>query len=264
MTLVDLHSHILPGVDDGSPDLATSLELAQEAVADGVTHMLLTPHHMDSNYVNHKKDVVERTQAFQQALEQEQIPLKVFPGQEVHLTEHLIEAIDHDDVLYADAGNHYLMLELPHTHVPEYFMRNILPELQTRGITPVIVHPERNQGIQRNHQLLYDMVRAGCLTQLTASSYLDAFGEHVTQLTQEIIDANLGTTFSSDAHAYKGRRSRMSAAYQKLADNDRDKAVTYTENAKAILNGEDVPVPEIQAFRTKKKSLWDKLFKSGK
>lgn len=56
----------------------------------------------------------------------------------------------------------------------------------------------------------------------------------------------------------------MSAAYQKLADNDRDKAVTYTENAKAILNGEDVPVPEIQAIRTKKKSLWDKLFKSGK
>ncbi|OAP97661.1 tyrosine-protein phosphatase [Ligilactobacillus aviarius] len=264
MTLVDLHSHILPGVDDGSPDLETSLELARESVADGVTHMLLTPHHMDSNYVNHKRDVIEKTKAFQQILDREQIPLKVFPGQEVHLTEHLIEAIDHDDILYADADNRYIMLELPHTHVPEYFMRNIFPELQTRGITPVIVHPERNQGIQRDHQLLYDMVKAGCLTQLTANSYLDTFGEQVTQLTQEIIDANLGSTFSSDVHAYKGRRSRMNAAYQKLVDNDRDKAVTYTENAKAILNGEDVPMPGIQEIRTKKKSFWDKLFKSKK
>lgn len=108
------------------------------------------------------------------------------------------------------------------------------------------------------------MVNAGCLTQLTANSYLDTFGEQVTQLTQEIIDANLGSTFSSDVHAYKGRRSRMNAAYQKLVDNDCDKAVTYTENAKAILNGEDVPMPGIQEIRTKKKSFWDKLFKSKK
>lgn len=92
--IVDLHSHILPGVDDGSPDLETSLELARESVADGITHMLLTPHHMDSNYVNHKRDVIEKTKAFQQILDREQIPLRVFPGQEVHLTEHLIEAID--------------------------------------------------------------------------------------------------------------------------------------------------------------------------
>ena len=104
MTLVDLHSHILPGVDDGSPDLETSLELARESVADGVTHMLLTPHHMDSNYVNHKRDVIEKTKAFQQILDREQIPLKVFPGQEVHLTEHLIEAIDHDDIFYSKSS----------------------------------------------------------------------------------------------------------------------------------------------------------------
>lgn len=262
MTLVDLHSHILPGVDDGSPDVKTSLELARQSVADGVTHMLLTPHHMDSQYVNHKQDVIEKTQRFQQILDQEQIPLHVFPGQEVHLTERLIDAIDADDILYADADNRYIMLELPHTHVPEYFMRNILPELQSRGITPVIVHPERNQGIQRNPELLYEMVKSGCLTQLTASSYLGTFGEQVTKLTQQIIEAGLGTTFSSDVHAYKGRRSQMNAAYEKLVDYNRGIAVDYTENAKSILNGEDVAMDEIQPIHQKKKSLWDRLFKN--
>lgn len=262
MTLVDLHSHILPGVDDGSPDIETSLELARQSVADGITHMLLTPHHMDNQYVNHKQDVIAKTQRFQQFLDQEQIPLRVFPGQEVHLTERLIDAIDDDDILYADADNRYIMLELPHTHVPEYFMRNILPELQSRGITPVIVHPERNQGIQRNPQLLYEMVQSGCLTQLTASSYLDTFGEHVTKFTHQIIEAGLGTTFSSDVHAYKGRRSQMNAAYEKLVDYDRDVAVDYTENAKAILNGDDVTMSDIQQIHQKKKSFWSLLFKN--
>lgn len=260
MTLVDLHAHLLPGVDDGSPDLQTSLQLARKSVADGVTHMLLTPHHMDGTYVNHKQDVIAKTEMFQNALDQAQIPLKVFPGQEVHLTDKLLDALDQDDILFADANDRYMMLELPHTHVPEYFLKNILPELQMRGITPVIVHPERNQGIQRDHSLLYNLVEAGCLTQLTASSYVDVFGEQVTGLTQKIIDANLGTTFSSDAHALKGRGSRMDAAYRKLSDQNEDCATRYWQNAKAILNGDDVPMDDLRQIK-EKRNFWERLFK---
>ncbi|WP_290033370.1 tyrosine-protein phosphatase [Ligilactobacillus cholophilus] len=259
MTLVDLHAHLLPGVDDGSSDIRTSLELARKSVADGVTHMLLTPHHMDGKYVNHKQDVIRKTQLFQDALDKAGIPLRVFPGQEVHLTDKLLDAIDNDDILFADSNNRYLMLELPHTHVPEYFLNNVLPELQLRGITPVIVHPERNQGIQRDHQLLYDLVKAGCLTQLTASSYLGVFGERVENLTQKIIDANLGTTFSSDAHALKGRESQMSNAYEKLSNQDKTQATEYWQDAKAILNGDNSSIKEIKKI-SNRKSFWKKIF----
>lgn len=259
MTLVDLHAHLLPGVDDGSPDIRTSLELARKSVSDGVTHMLLTPHHMDGKYVNHKQDVIRKTQLFQDALDKAGIPLRVFPGQEVHLTDKLLDAIDNDDILFADSNNRYLMLELPHTHVPEYFLNNILPELQLRGITPVIVHPERNQGIQRDHQLLYDLVKAGCLTQLTASSYLGVFGERVENLTQKIIDANLGTTFSSDAHALKGRGSQMSNAYEKLSNQNENEATVYWKDAKAILNGDNSSIKEIKKI-SNKKSFLEKIF----
>lgn len=256
--MVDLHSHILPGVDDGSPDLAHSLELAKEAVNDGVTHMLLTPHHMDGQYINHKKDVVEKTKVFQNALNNAEIPLKVFPCQEVHLTDELLKAIEQDDILFADEEEHYLMLELPHTHVPEYFFKNILPELKSIEITPIIVHPERNQEIQRNHELLYELVDSGCLTQLTASSYLNVFGESVTQLTQEIIDSNLGTTFSSDAHNLTGRRTRMQDAYSKLNTIDNFKAELYLNNGRAILNGEVIEMSDIHRIREnkKKKKFW--------
>lgn len=251
MTLVDLHSHILPGVDDGSPDIEHSLALAQAAVNDGITHMLLTPHHMDGKYVNHKEDVIKKTNKFQQALTENKIPLKVFPGQEVHINDRLLEAIDNDDILFADENNRYLMLELPHTHVPEYFMKNIFPELRNRGIIPVIVHPERNQEIQRTPDLLYEMVNKGCLTQLTASSYLNVFGKEVTEFTQKIIDADLGFTFSSDAHNLKGRKTRMTKAYEKLYKVSEKKANQYWENGKMILNGEDVTLQQIKPIKTK-------------
>lgn len=261
MTLVDLHSHILPGVDDGSPDIEHSLALAQAAVEDGVTHMLLTPHHMDGNYINHKVDVVRKTQIFQQELIKNNIQLRVFPGQEVHINANLLEAIDNNDVLFADENNRYLMLELPHTHVPEYFIKNILPELKSRDITPVIVHPERNQEIQRTPKLLYEMVNKGCLTQLTASSYLDIFGKEVTEFTQKIIDANLGFVFSSDAHNLKGRKTRMTKAFEKLYRVSEKKANQYWENGKEILNGEDVSLQQIRPIK-KRNSFFNFLHKN--
>lgn len=263
MTLVDLHSHILPGVDDGSPDLQTSLELARQSVENGVTHMLLTPHHMDGKYVNHKKDVIHKTNLFQKALTDAGIELNVFPGQEVHLTDKLLDAIDNDDILFADADERYMMLELPHTHVPEYFMQNILPELQIQGITPVIVHPERNQGIQRNPQLLFEMVTAGCLTQLTASSYVDVFGEKTTDFTTKIINANLGTTFSSDVHALKGRQSEMKSAFDELEEDNHEIAVKYWENGKAILNGDDIQMNGIKKINANQNIL-KSIFNWGK
>lgn len=263
MTLVDLHAHLLPGADDGSTDLRESLDLARVAAENGITHILLTPHHMDGKYVNHKKDVIRKTELFQMALDKVGIEIKVFPGQEVHLTDKLLDAIDNDDILFADANNRYLMLELPHTHVPSYFMQNILPELQNRGITPVIVHPERNQEIQRNHELLYELVEAGCLTQITAGSYVGSFGEHVSELTEKIIDANLGTTFSSDMHVMQGREPRMDDAYRKLSLEDKEKAELYRKNAESILNGEDVVMANIEPIK-EKKGFWERIFRKRK
>ncbi len=256
--MIDLHSHILPGVDDGSPDMEHSLALAQVAVQNGITHSLLTPHHMDGKYTNHKADVIRKTAAFQAALDEHHIPLTVFPGQEVHLTGDLIQAIDDDDILFADEGNHYLMLEMPHSHVPTYFLDDILPELEARDIVPVIVHPERNQGIQNDPDLLYELVTNGCLTQLTASSYLDIFGTHVTQLTQQIIDANMGYVFASDAHNLKGRNFRMQTAFAKLTKtNGAAMAQQMQTNAKKIINGEPVTIGDFTKINPhKKKRFW--------
>lgn len=255
MVMVDLHCHLLPGVDDGSKDLATSLRLAEEAVANGVTHALLTPHHMNGRYVNHKADVIRMTQDFQTSLKQNQIPLTVFPGQEVRINGNLIQAVQDDDILFADEDNQYLMLEFPDDDVPHYTTQMIF-ELQQQGITPVIVHPERNTKIMEQPKLLYDLLMKGCLSQITASSYVGTFGKKVEDFSHQLIAHGQGYIFASDAHDLPGRKYEMRQAFEKMVDEFGDQlAHQYAENAKAILNGDQVNMNEVQSLK-KKKRFW--------
>lgn len=256
MRLIDLHCHILPEVDDGSKDLQMSLKMAQVAVNQGISHILVTPHHMDGQYLNHKEDVIKETNFFQGALNSQKIPLVVFPGQEVHLTGQLMEAIAKNDVLFMDETNRYLLLELPHDGIPEY-APDMIFDLTTRGITPVIAHPERNMGIQKDPDKLYEFVKMGCLTQLTSSSYLGVFGRHVQALTEKIIKANLGFVFASDAHNFEGRRFLMKEAFEKLEQEEGiEKAEQFNLNAKNIINGDDVGDIDYIKISKFRKKFW--------
>uniref|UniRef100_UPI00316ABC9E CpsB/CapC family capsule biosynthesis tyrosine phosphatase n=1 Tax=Lactobacillus acetotolerans TaxID=1600 RepID=UPI00316ABC9E len=113
MTLVDIHCHILPGIDDGSKDWKTSLKLARDAVKDGVTHAVCTPHTLNGRYLNHKEDVIKLTDEYQERLKEAGIPLTVFPGQEVRISGDLPKALEDDDILFLDEDGRYMLLEFP-------------------------------------------------------------------------------------------------------------------------------------------------------
>lgn len=255
MIMVDLHCHLLPGVDDGSKNMDISLRLASEAVENGVTHALLTPHHMNGRYVNHKQDVIALTNQFREQLKAYNIPLTVFPGQEVRINGNLLDALDKDDILFADTGNRYLMLEFPDDDVPHYTSRMIY-DLQQRGIVPVIVHPERNTMIMDKPDLLYDLLEKGCLSQITASSYVGTFGKKVEKFSQQLIDAGQGYIFASDAHDLPGRKYEMQQAFQKLSrEFGQEIAESYENNAESIINGENVALNELRKVK-RKKGFW--------
>lgn len=255
MVMVDLHCHLLPGVDDGSKSMEISLRMAREAVENGVTHALLTPHHMNGRYVNHKQDVIRLTKQFADELERHNIPLTVFPGQEVRINGNLLEALDNDDILFADTGNRYLMLEFPDDDVPHYTNRMIF-DLQQRGITPVIVHPERNTMIMDKPDILYELLQKGCLSQITASSYVGTFGKKVEKFSYQLIEAGQGYVFASDAHDLPGRKYEMQQAFEKLsAEFGSELANQYSENARAIINGKNIPI-NIMKKSVKKKHFW--------
>ena len=250
--LVDLHCHILPAIDDGSPSLEASLELARQAVADGIRYILATPHHMDRHYLNHAGDVATAVKVFQAELDANDIPLTIFPGQEVHLNGQLMENID--DLLGIDTSRHYLLLELPHEMVPSYLDEMIF-QLSCEGITPVIAHPERNAQIIAEPQRLYKLVEDGVLAQVTATSLVGAFGEQVQRTAKEFVKCGLVQVVASDAHTLKNRGFAMTKAYQVLNEMDSQYPERFATNARNLLNGEQIAIGRV-VVPEKQKRFW--------
>lgn len=256
MVMVDLHCHLLPGIDDGSKSMEISLRMAREATENGVTHALLTPHHMNGHYVNHKQDVIRRTKEFQKKINAHNIPLTVFPGQEVRINGQLLEALDKDDILFADTAGKYMMLEFPDDDVPHYTNQMIF-DLQQRGIVPVIVHPERNTKIMAEPDVIYQLLQKGCLSQITASSYVGTFGKKVEIFSRQLIEAGQGYVFASDAHDLPGRKYEMRQAFNKLQHEfDDDMVNRYQQNARSIINGENISLNDLRTIRKRKKYFW--------
>lgn len=248
--LVDLHCHILPAIDDGSPSLEASLELARQAVADGIRYILATPHHMDRHYLNHAGDVSAAVKTFQAELDANDIPLTIFPGQEVHLNGQLMENID--DLLGIDASRHYLLLELPHEMVPSYLDEMIF-QLSCEGITPVIAHPERNAQIIAEPQRLYKLAEDGVLAQVTATSLVGTFGEQVQRTAKEFVKCGLVQVVASDAHTLKNRGFAMTKAYQVLNEMDSQYPERFATNARNLLNGDKIKARRIEVPRKQRK-----------
>lgn len=243
--MLDLHCHILPDIDDGARSWEDSLLIAQKAVDEGITHLLATPHHLNGKYVNKKANVVQLTNQLQERLEQAGIPLQVFPSQEVRVSGEILAGVDADEILGIDEDNHYLLVEFPTREIP-HFVEQLFFNLQQRGITPVIVHPERNQAIIENPNRLLSFIERGALAQVTASSYVGAFGKEIAKLSSQLIEANLVHILASDAHNTRGRTFHMKEAFEKMVKEfGQDKVDEFKENAKNIINGDlfSPPIP---------------------
>ncbi|KRL37854.1 tyrosine-protein phosphatase [Liquorilactobacillus uvarum] len=252
--IVDLHCHLLPGIDDGSPDLEHSLSLANDAIEEGITHILATPHHLDGDYVNHRTDVIKAVAEFQAELDVRKMPLTIFPGQEVHINGDLIER--YNDLLGIDEAKKYMLIEFPHGSVPAYAKR-LFFELRKIGTTPIIVHPERNHEIQNDLNILYEFVSEGALAQLTATSYIGGFGSNVEKISDQLVEHGLVQLFASDAHALKGRKFALHEAFEKLKVTiGQEKVDEFEQNAENLLNGLPVMAHGYSKISKKKKHFF--------
>ena len=250
--MIDLHSHLLPDIDDGSASMRASLRMAREAVAEGIDAMLMTPHHMNGQYNNPKADVVALTENFQSMLDQEGVPLQVFPSQEVRINGELLEALTADEILFADEGNRFLLLEFPDDDVPTY-SADMIFNLMQRGITVQIAHPERNAKLMAQPEILYQLVERGVVAQVTASSYVGAFGKKVQKFAEAIVSHNLGHVFVSDVHDLPNRTYNMQAAFDKLRKKQgAEVSELFALNAEAIIDGRPIqrllPAPIVKRW----------------
>jgi len=214
--MIDIHAHILPGIDDGPATLEESLEMARIAVKDGIHTMIATPHCLNGLYFNWRTDILRACEQLNSALKKQEIPLTLLPGSEVRLSPEILEEIKKGRLMTLNDTGRYLSLELPDQFLPQS-INLLINRLKERDITPIITHPERNLAIQHNIELLHEFISAGALIQITAGSLTGKFGPVVLKCCQRLVESDMAHFMGTDAHSPTSRPPTLFAAFKKLS-----------------------------------------------
>lgn len=247
--MIDLHSHILPGVDDGAQTLEDSLEMARKAISQGITHLMCTPHHNNGKYNNPADKIIRDVAALQNELDQRGLDLTLLEGQEVRLTEYLLTAIKREEILFTDLDNTYLLIEFPTNEIPIY-AEQVFYHLLSQGHVPVIVHPERNAVFREEPNRLVSFLEMGTLTQLTAPSIVGIFGSEIQKTARLMLEHQMLYMVASDAHNLRHRTFLMKEAYEEIQKiGGIEMVAAMQQMAKDLVNGDSVARPMYQAIK---------------
>lgn len=252
--MIDLHSHILPGLDDGASDLDDALEIARAAVADGITVIAATPH-VREDYPTTADAMENGVRHLRGALERERIELDLLPGGEISLEQ--LDRLSHDELRRFGLGGNakYLLIETPYLDWPLPF-GEIVTRVGSFGMTPIIAHPERNRAIQEDLAKVVGLVDAGALIQVTAASLDGRLGSRTRACARKLVDAGLVHMVGSDAHTAGLREVGLSAACKVIGDEALARWLTESVPA-AIVRDEALPA---RPTSTGRPGLFARLF----
>lgn len=240
--MIDIHCHILPGLDDGAESLDISLAMAEMAVADGVTHIVCTPHITPGVYHNTGAEIAAHVARLQGELEMRGIPLSIAAGADIHISPTLVADLD-TGLAPTLAGSRAILFEPPH-HVLPPRMDQAVASLIAAGYVPVITHPERLSWIESRYDVVIALSDLGAPLQLTAGSITGAFGKRPQYWAERILDEGRADIIASDAHNTRARSPRLSQARDlvaaRLGEAEAENLVLW--RPAALLNGESLPV----------------------
>ncbi|WP_342433485.1 CpsB/CapC family capsule biosynthesis tyrosine phosphatase [Neobacillus sp. FSL H8-0543] len=252
--MIDIHCHLLPGIDDGAKDLNDSLMMAKQAVSEGIHTIIATPH-LNSQYNNRRRNILEKVSELNQFLKAENVNLTILAGQEPRIYGEILEDYDKDEIQTLN-GSQYVFIEFPSNHVPRY-TEKLLFDIQLKGLTPIIVHPERNSELIERPEKLFQLVEKGALTQVTASSLCGYFGKKIKTFSEQLIEANLAHFIASDAHNVTSRSFKMREAFDIIEEKYGNEMVyLFEENAALLVEGKNVIKEIPEQVRRKKRFLF--------
>ena len=241
--MIDLHCHLLPGIDDGPTTLEVSLAMARCAVDDGITFTACTPHIYPGLYENNRAGIEAAVAALRTALAEAGIPLQLGTGADTHLAPDLAGGI-RDGRVPTINGSRYLLLEPPHHVAPPRFTEEVF-SLMAAGIVPVITHPERLSWIESHYSVFADLVKQGAWMQLTAGSLTGRFGRRPKYWAERMLDEGLVHILATDSHHIDKRPPLLAegreAAAKRLGEEEARRLVL--DRPQAILD--DRPAAEV-------------------
>jgi protein-tyrosine phosphatase len=213
--VIDLHCHLLPGIDDGPKELSTSLEMARIAVDDGISKIYCTPHIYPGMYENVGADIIARVEALRKTLAEQNIPLALSYGADAHLVPELHDGIKTGRVPTL-GGSRYVLVEPSHHVCPPRFRESVF-QLVADGYVPIITHPERLSYVAEHYDDFVAIAQSGGWLQITGGALLGKFGKLAQRYSERFLDEGWVAVIATDAHTTQRRAPLLAEAERRAA-----------------------------------------------
>ncbi|MFW5980773.1 MAG: tyrosine-protein phosphatase [Halanaerobiaceae bacterium] len=252
--MIDLHSHILPGVDDGARNFKEALAIATIASEKGITKMVATPHFRGQELT--RKNIEKKIENLQLKIEQQGLEVEILPGAEVYISSDLGRKVEEKKVPTIN-NSRYLLVEFPFREIPA-FVPDIFYDLRVMDYYPIIAHPERYDPVISSTSNLYELVKKDYVyAQINAGSLRGDFGSRIQKTAIKLIKMDLIHFIGSDVHSSSHRGQFLAQGMEFLADIDRKYVTRYQENVQRVIADQRLEVPPPQ--KEKKKTLWSQI-----
>src|SRR5580704_12392358 len=260
--MIDIHHHLLWSMDDGASDMETSVAMAKAAAADGISHIVCSPH-ANSKYAYEPRVIAEKIAELQRLLDRDGIAIKLGRGCDFHMSYENIEEAKVDPAKFSINGLGYLLVEIPDYGISRG-LTEIFYQMQLAGMTPILTHPERNPTLQADQPRMMDWLRGGVLVQVTAGSVMGRMGKQAERMAHDLLSKRWVHFLATDAHNMTSRPPKMREAFELVAEKyGPDYAhLLCVSNPLAAFMGKQMP-PQLEPLNLyddmEKKSWWQRL-----
>ncbi|MCB2306048.1 exopolysaccharide biosynthesis protein [Clostridium estertheticum] len=254
--MIDIHSHILPGIDDGSKDMETSIKMLKMAEEKGTKTIVATPHYIRGRYENHYEKNFDLHQKVKLAAKNAGLKIEVLLGQEVMLDKYALNLCREKKIRGINESS-YMLVEFPMDELPNDAL-DLIYELRVLGIKPIIAHPERYEYIIRSLPDINDFINEGCLFQINAGSLQGVFGKQVQKCAKLLVKEGLVNFIASDAHSINIRCPGLIEGVREAVLLDKDIEKKVSSNLELMLIDKDI---EVSMEKIKKKKSIFQIFK---
>ena len=232
--MIDFHSHIIHGIDDGAKSLDISLEMLKISENEGVEYICATPHFISEEFEITRESYVEKLNKLVMASREENLKIKILSGLEIYMHPNLPKLYK-EKKIWGINDSEYLLVELPMGQFPIY-TEDVFYELMLLGAKPILAHPERNIKIMKNHDLIVNLIKQGVLMQINSGSLFGDYGKEVKKTAQQFVKMNMVHILGSDGHNISSRKTKLKAAYEIVEDTNKVVYNWILENQTNIIN----------------------------
>lgn len=236
--MVDIHTHILPGIDDGSKDMIQTLEMLKIAYENGIDKIVCTSHFYRGYYENRYDDICDLIKKVKIEKEKHDIKVNIFPGQEIFLDKNILEDYK-NGIVSGINGTKYTLVELPMQTMP-YYALDLLYELRLLGAVPILAHPERYVYFIEKPSIINDFLEEEILFQINSGSIIGVFGKRVQELSKILLEHNICDFIASDAHSTGRRSPKIKEALTETDNIGKEISQIVMSNADSVIQGLDI------------------------